>query len=184
MAIEKLSTTKKIMILAAMLVLVCGLFHYYYTIPIKKELTTVNDEINLLNIKIMAAQQYVGKLAELKKENVQINARLAALKTMLPDRKETPEVIRQTNRMAVDAGLHLTGFTPGVSVEHDYYEAWPIQLTMEGSFHTLSTFFEKTGGFSRIISIENLEVTAVADDPRPDKTIQATCKANTYVYIE
>ena len=183
MADIKLSTEKKVMIIAALLLIACGVFYYYYTSPIKKELTAVQEEVSLLNIQVTAAQQYVGRLAELNKEAKRANLQLEELKQMLPDRRGTPAVIRQTHKMAVDSGLRMTGFTPGAIVEHEYYEAWPIQLTMEGTFHSLSMFFEKTGNFSRIISIEDLEITAVTKDARPDKTIQASCQANTYVYI-
>lgn len=125
----------------------------------------------------------MGKLADLKEKSRKADLQLAALLEMLPDRRGTPDVIRQTYKMAVDSGLKMTGFTPGPSVEHSYYEAWPIRLTMEGSFHNLSKFFEKTGNFTRIISIEDLEITAVEKDAKPDRTIRASCQANTYVYI-
>jgi len=178
------SADKKILILAVIVVIACGIFYYFYTRPIKTERTSIGQEIELLEVKVAAAQQYIGKLNELKKEGSELNGQLEELKEMLPDRRETPSVIRQTHTMAADSGLRLTGFTPAAAVEHGYYEAWPIQLSMEGSFHNLSMFFEKTGNYSRIISIEDLEISAVDEDPRPDKTIRATCKANTYVYIE
>lgn len=184
MAAVKLSTEKKIFILTAILLIACGLFYYYYTSPVREEINLIEEEISLLNIRVTAAQQYVGKLAELKKETQKADLQLKELLTMLPDRRGTPDVIRQTHKMAVDSGLRMTGFTPGPLVEHDYYEAWPIQLTVEGSFHNLSMFFEKTGNFSRIISIDDLEITAVTKDAKPDKTIQASCQANTYVYIK
>lgn len=184
MAAAKLSTEKRILIAGAILLIACAVFYYYYTSPVKKELALVEEENNLLNIQVTAAQQYVGKLAELRKEANRANSQLASLKQMLPDIKGTPSVIRQTHKMAVDSGLRLTGFTPGPSIEHDYYVSWPIQLTMEGSFHNISVFFEKTGNFSRIIGIEDLDITAVTGDMKPDKTIKASCQANTYVYTE
>lgn len=184
MVAAKLSTERKILIIALIVLIACGIFYHYYTSPVKKELALVEEEINLLDIQVTAAQQYVGKLAELRKEANRADLQLASLKMMLPDIKGTPSVIRQTHKMAVDSGLRLTGFTPGPSVEHDFYASWPIQLTMEGSFHNLSVFFEKTGNFSRIISIEDMEITAVTGEMRPDKTIKASCQANTYVYTE
>lgn len=184
MAAANLSTDKNILILTAIVLISCGIFYYYYTVPVKSELAAVEAEIELLDIKVAAAQQYIGKLTRLKEEVTAINQQLAELQGMLPGRRETSAVIRQTHQMAIDSGLRLTGFTPGASVEHDYYEAWPIQLTMEGSFHELGLFFEKTGNFSRIISIDDLEIQGITENPRPDKTIRATCKANTYVYIE
>ena len=184
MAAAKLSTDHKIYILTAVIILACGIFYYYYTSPVRAELTLIEEEISLLNIRVTAAQQYVGKLAALREEARKADLQLASLLRMLPDRRGTPDVIRQTHKMAVDSGLKMTGFTPGPSVEHNYYEAWPIQLTMEGSFHNLSMFFEKTGNFARIISIEDLEITAVEKDAKPDKTIRASCQANTYVYLK
>lgn len=178
------STDKKILVLAVIVVIACGIFYNFYTRPIKAERVSIDQEIELLEIKVAAAQQYIGKLNDLKVEVSELNRELEELKSMLPDRRETPAVIRQTHTMAADSGLRLTGFTPGTAVQHDYYEAWPIQLSMEGSFHNLSMFFEKTGNYSRIISIEDLQINAVTENPSPDKTIQATCKANTYVYIE
>lgn len=184
MATAKLSTERKILIIAVILLIACGIFYHYYTSPVKKELALVEEEINLLDIQVAAAQQYVGKLAELRKEATRANLQLASLKMMLPDMRGIPSVIRQTHKMAVDSGLRLTSFTPGPSIEHAYYNSWPIQLTMEGTFHNLSIFFEKTGNFSRIIGIDDMEITAVTGEMRPDKTITASCQANTYVYIE
>lgn len=184
MAAAKSSADRNILILAFVIIIGCFVFYYFYSRPLTREISAINDEINLLDMKVTAAQQYIGKLNQLKKEINNINQQLEEMKTILPDRRETPEVIRQTNQMAVESGLSLIGFTPEPAIEHQYYEAWPIKLTMEGSFHNLGLFFEKTGNFSRIISIEDLEIQAVAENPKPEKTVQATCKANTYVYLD
>ena len=183
MAPLKNSADTKIIILAVIVILACAIFYYYYTRPVSRELASIQDEINLLDIKVTAAQQYIGKLDALKKETAELEVQLAELKTMLPNRKETPSVIRQTFDMAAKSGLRLTGFTPGGTVEYDYYESWPIELTMEGSFHNLSSFFEKTGNFARIINIKDLEITAI-EGAQPGRTIRASCEANTYVYID
>jgi len=184
MAPGKISADTKVIIVAVIAILACGIFYYYYTRPVKKEIASMQEEIDLLDIKVTSAQQYIGKLDTLKKETAFLASELAELKTMLPNRKETPSVIRHTFNMAAQSGLRLTGFTPHTTVAYDYYEAWPIELTMEGSFHNLSNFFEKTGNFRRIINITDMEITALTEGAKPGKTIKASCEANTYVYIE
>jgi type IV pilus assembly protein PilO len=65
----------------------------------------------------------------------------------------------------------------------DYYEEWPINIDVDGSYHNLGMFFDRVGRLKRLVNIGDLKVKSQRDQT-PSKTISVSCVATTYVYVE
>ncbi len=67
--------------------------------------------------------------------------------------------------------------------EPDYYEEWPININVDGTYHNLGEFFDAVGRLRRLVNIGSLSVTANARQTS-SSTIKVSCVATTYVYVE
>ena len=65
----------------------------------------------------------------------------------------------------------------------EYYQEWPINVDVEGTYHNLGMFFDRVGRLSRLVNVGNLKIKN-QPQPRPSNTIQVSCVATTFVYVE
>ncbi|MBI2080615.1 MAG: type 4a pilus biogenesis protein PilO [candidate division NC10 bacterium] len=116
--------------------------------------------------------------------------RIAAnLPQRLPEEKEIPTLLTQVNSLGEESGLVFTLFRPQAAVKKDFYAEVPIQVRVEGSFHSLGAFFDRIGKMDRIVNIGTLNVTpapaARAGGQRraPDMSIIADFSATTFTFV-
>ncbi|HEV3484446.1 MAG TPA: type 4a pilus biogenesis protein PilO, partial [Vicinamibacterales bacterium] len=62
------------------------------------------------------------------------------------------------------------------------YAEWPIAVAIDGRYHDLAILFNRLGNFSRIMNVENIRISALAN--QESRTISADFIAKTFVYIE
>lgn len=143
---------------------------------LKKNLADLNAQIQELNV-------VKANLPALEKEVEQLSLRLAQLRRILPPAKETPDLMKRLQALASQSNLKLKSFTPGAAVQRDFYQEWPIEIQVEGTYPNLATFFDRVGRLPRIVNIGNLR-TATAPKQSFSTTLTASYQAMTYVYAE
>ena len=183
-AISRLSQKSQLVILGALVLAMCGVFYIYLIRPLQTELAELDLQIQNLEAEVAAGQGVQDQLDELKKAVQEQQARLAFLRQVLPEKKQTAEIIRQVQQVAVDSSLKINSFTPRATVNNDFYEDWPIMISLEGNYDSLGTFFERVGAFTRIINVDNINMKAIEDGASRDRTLSATCTATTFVYLD
>jgi len=75
------------------------------------------------------------------------------------------------------------GQKPGQTTPAEYYQEWPINVDLHGTYHNLGMFFDRVGRLSRLVNVGNLKIKN-QPQPRPLNTIQVSCVATTFVYVE
>ncbi len=183
-AISRLSQRTQLIILGVLILALCGAFYVYMIGPLRGELQQIEQQIHVLELEVEAGQAVRDQLEELKGAVREQLARLNHLRRVLPEKKETADIIRQVQQLAVDSTLHIKSFTPRATVNQEFYEDWPILISLEGNYNSLGSFFEKISHFTRIINVDNISIRAVGDEPTRDRSLTATCTATTFVYIE
>jgi len=143
---------------------------------LKKNLADLNAQIQELNV-------VKANLPALEKEVEQLSLRLEQLRRILPPAKETPDLMKRLQALASQSNLKLKSFTPGAAVQKDFYQEWPIEIQVEGTYPNLATFFDRVGRLPRIVNIGNLR-TATAPRQTFTTTLTASYQAMTYVYSE
>lgn len=160
-----------------------GLFWWQYLSPAMEEERTKTAQLDTLKREIAALEVTANKLAEFQREVALLEAKLETLKRILPPEKETPDLMRKVQSLASQSSLLIKSFTPGATVNKEFYQEWPITMTVEGSYHNLGIFFDRVGRLSRLVNIGNIRIQA-----RPEQTvsntISASCVATTFVYVE
>jgi type IV pilus assembly protein PilO len=183
-AIGRLSQRSQLIILGVLILALCGVFYMYMIGPLRGELKQIEEQIRILELEVETGQAVRDQLEELKRAVREQEARLSHLRRVLPEKKETAEIIRQVQQLAVDSRLHIKSFTPRATVNQEFYEDWPILISLEGNYNSLGSFFEKISRFTRIINVDNINIRSVGEGSTRDRTLTATCTATTFVYID
>ena len=65
----------------------------------------------------------------------------------------------------------------------EYYEEWPINMEVEGSYHNLGYFVDRVSRLARLVTVRNVKVVSQSKQTLSN-TVRVTCVATTYVYVE
>ncbi len=141
-------------------------------------------EIKRLEISVMEATAVQTQLEKFKQELARLDARLVQLRSILPDQKETPKVMRNVQEMAASSNLKIIKFNPQPVVPKAFYSDWPIEIEVQGSYNSLGAFFEKIGRYARIINVDNINMKGIEGSTDSNRTLISNCKATTFVYRE
>jgi len=182
-ALTKLPIAGQLGVALGVAALIGSLFYWQWLSPAIEERDTKAAKLENLNKEIRALEVTANKLQEFQREVALLEAKLETLKRILPPAKETPDLMRKVQALAAQSNLTITTFTPGATVNKDFYQEWPINMAMTGSYHNLGLFFDKVGRLSRLVNVGNLKIAALAAQTSSN-TISGSCVATTFVYVE
>ena len=169
--------------LAVLAAAALGAFWYYLIFPVSAQMEALDQRVNTLLVEVETAQAIAARRPQFEADVQKLSGQLDELKKVLPDEKETAEIVRRVEQLAVESDLSIRSFTPQATVAYEFYEDWPIRMSLEGSYNNLGLFFQRVANFQRIINVDNIEI-KVLSNPDPDRTISATCTATTFVLLE
>ena len=115
------------------------------------------------------------KLPILTKELEELQAAFALLLKQLPTDAEVPNLIQELNQAGSNNSLQMTNTTPQPVKPDGPVEILPYAISTKGSYEQLSKFAKDVGGLSRIVVLDNLNVSA-------DKDGKLLFKANANTY--
>ena len=182
-ALTKLSLNGQIGASIAAAALVGGLFYYFYYADAVQEREDKTVRLESLQKEIRALEVTANKLQEFQREVQLLEAKRETLKRILPPAKETPDLMRKVQALAAQSNLQIKTFTPMAVVNKDFYQEWPINVAVQGTYHNLALFFDRIGRLSRLVNVGDLKIAAVPQQ-NVSSTITATCVATTFVYVD
>ncbi len=125
-----------------------------------------------------AAEQ---RLPELEREIATKKQQLTDLEQILPNDRETGDLLRYVKNLGDQSNLNLKSFAPGGLRPAEFYQEFPIEMQVEGRYHDLGIFLDRVSKYSRIINVDNLRISAKKARGR---TIQASLTATTFVFVD
>jgi type IV pilus assembly protein PilO len=168
-------------------VLVCALavfgFWNFYVKDVQAELATKQARLAQLRRDINRGLATARRLSEFQAQVSELEARLDALKAVLPDQKDYGDLLRRIQMLATQSNLTILQFVPQPSVTKQIHAEWPSKLVLDGSYHNLARFFDRVSKFPRLITISDVTIKAKPQQ-QPESTIVAECTATTYVLLE
>jgi type IV pilus assembly protein PilO len=183
-SILKLSTSKKVLILVALLCVIAGVYFYSFYTPQQQELDTMKKELSKLVEDLDKSKAISRDLEKYKAQVEQMNKELAVALTQLPTEKEIPEILKNISSLGKESQLEFTLFRPKPDEPQQYYAKVPIELSIVGSYHNTGTFFDKVSKQPRIINVVDFNMTKLNVKGRDEATIRVSCLLNTYRYVE
>jgi type IV pilus assembly protein PilO len=160
---------------------VFGLGWWQFLSPMKDQLAAGEQQLAELQTKIQEGRAAKQQLPKFRDEVHQLEVELDKLLRILPARRNTPDLLRRIRSLAEQGDFALRRFTPGNLSDKEFFSEWPIAISVDGTYHNLALFFDRISRFSRIINIEDLNITAL---PSGQHTITASFTAKTFVYRE
>lgn len=152
--------------------------------PLNDEYEAEEAKLAELQTKIQEGRAARQELPKFREEVRQLELELDKLLRILPARRNTPDLMRRIRSLTEQGDFALKSFTPGSFTDQEFFSEWPIRIELEGTYHNLALFFDRVSRFSRIINIEDLEITARTGKTTGSITIGARFAAKTFIYKE
>lgn len=167
-------------------VAIVGVTQYLFIRDIDTEIASADARIKELDTKIQQGRAAQRTLPQFKEEVNRLQLELDKLRRILPSTRNTEEIIKKMKSL-VDQGdfvLHRLTF-PSLSQPKqggEPYAEWPISVSVDGRYHNLAILFNRLSNFSRIMSVEQISISALGN--QVERTITSEFVAKTFVYVE
>jgi type IV pilus assembly protein PilO len=181
--LTKLPLAGQLGVSAGLAAVIAVAFWYFYWSDAVKQEAAKTANLETLQADIRKLEITANKLEEFKREVATREAKLETLKRILPAEKETPDLMRKVNYLALQSSLIIKRFNPAPTVTKEFYQEWPINVDVEGTYHNLAMFFDRVGRLTRLVNVGNVKVRANSRQTATN-TITSNCVATTYVYVE
>lgn len=182
-ALTRLSLAGQLGVSAVAAVVIGGLFYWQVWSPMVEDYTRKSANLERLQKEIRALEVTANKLPEFQREVVLLEAKLDTLKRILPPSKETPDLMKKVQYLAVQSNLTIKKFNPSATATKEFYQEFPINIDVEGTYHNLAMFFDRIRRLSRLVNVGNLKIKSHSKQTA-SSTIAAACQAITFVYVE
>lgn len=164
--------------------LIFGGGYWQFVRGLKEEYAGQEAQLADLQNKIQEGRTAQKELPKFREEVRQLELELDKLLRILPARRNTPDLMRRIRALAEQGDFSLKRFTPGQLSDKEFFSEWPITVNLEGGYHNLALFFDRVSRFSRIVNIEDLEISALPASKTGGHTIGSNFIAKTFVYKE
>ena len=115
-------------------------------------------------------QDYVKKKAQAvnlalhKQQLREIDTQFGALLKQLPNKSQMDALLVDINQAGLGRGLQFELFKPaGRETVREFYAELPINLKVVGVYHDMGAFASDVGQLSRIVTLNNVTMTAAKD---------------------
>ncbi|MEJ6021854.1 type 4a pilus biogenesis protein PilO [Ramlibacter sp. PS4R-6] len=149
-------------------------------------LSTVDEQLQAEEKKEIALREdFKKKLGEainldaLKKQREQVQQYVTQLEKQLPSKAEMDALLSDINQAGLGRSLSFELFRPGQVSVREYYAELPIAIKVTGRFHDVGSFASDIANLSRIVTLNNLQVT-----PAKDGTLVMDATAKTFRYLD
>jgi type IV pilus assembly protein PilO len=143
------------------------------------------DELTAEQTKEVALRtDFQKKLAQavnldaLLKQREQVQQYVTQLEKQLPSKAEMDALLSDINQAGLGRSLTFDVFRPGQVSVKEYYAELPIALKVTGRFHDVGSFASDIAHLSRIVTLNNLNITPGKDALVLDAT------AKTFRYLD
>jgi len=180
--LKNMSRLIQVGIAAAVVLCMTGVFYMYVLQDLIEQSKAQKNKIASLTTAVAKGTAVESQVKRFEMELATLEERLVVLQSILPEEKETAELLRNIQQMAMKSNLKINQFEPRSMEARDFYSNWPIEIEVEGNYHGLGLFFEKISQYPRIIDIGKLAIRNIDHQTDPNRTLVASCTAVTYVF--
>jgi type IV pilus assembly protein PilO len=170
----------KWVMLAVLFLTICALAWYFVLDDKLTELDSAQKQEEKLKIDYTERLKKSVNLQALKDQKVLVTRFVSDLEKQLPDKAEMDKLLSDINYAGVSKGLQFELFKPGTVKIENYYAELPINIKMSGSYHKLAGFAADLSALSRIVTLNNISLTALPATPNM-LTMDATAKTFRYL---
>lgn len=112
----------------------------------------------------------------------EIDRSFGALLKQLPNKAEVESLLIEINQSGMGRGLQFELFKPGQEIVQDFYAELPISVRLTGSYHDFGAFAGDIGKLSRIVTLNNISITA--NPQAKDGSLVMDAVTKTFRYLD
>jgi type IV pilus assembly protein PilO len=175
------------------LYLLCGIFGigivflyaYVLMMPLWEQKGKYEDTLRKLQSDLQQKQHIAANRPKLEAEIKALEKQLDEALVRLPEEKDIPRLLTQVNTLGQQSGLEFLLFRPGAPVKKGFYAEVPIDVRVEGQYHSLGGFLDRVSKLERIVTVSDVKIVPLStQQQRGDRSIVADLKATTYTFLE
>ena len=178
------SPLKRALILLLIIALIAGVFVYFIYMPKMKEVQRIERKLKQARIKLHQTQQIANQLPKFEAEMEKLNIAFQKALSKLPDNKEIPALLLKITKLGKDCKLTFNLFQPLSNRNHDFYAEVPIDIEVQGSYHSVGRFINQICTMPRIVNVFNYSLGNYKTTKDGDTLLRTRFKAVTYTFID
>jgi type IV pilus assembly protein PilO len=164
---------------------VVALYAYFLIMPLLEEKGRSEDRLRKVQSDLEQKQLIAANRPKLAAEIKGLEKELDEALVRLPEEKDIPRLLTQINTLGQQNGLEFLLFRPGAPVKKGFYAEVPIDIRVEGQFHSLGGFLDRVSKLERIVTVSDIKISPLSGQvQRTDRSISADLKATTYTFLE
>lgn len=152
------SFTTKLGILIVLVVLISGVYWYFFWSPNNKELQRLQRTFQARNKKLNELENIAKDLPKFEQENERLNKEFKIASLKLPKEEEIPALIDSIYSDISASGLEPQVFAPKGQIQREIYAEIPIEMKVVGSYFELANFFDRISRLPRIVNVKDLNL--------------------------
>jgi type IV pilus assembly protein PilO len=180
--VEKLSRVQRIAISAAIFGLIAGGFIYFLFWPKFEQINRLDTKLGKLEKKLETAKRNAKDLKKFQAKMKEAEAQFQMAMRKLPEKEEIPSLLSSISDSGQQVGLEFLLFEPKAEKKKEFYAEIPVAMNIKGDYHNLAMFFDKVARLSRIVNIQNIQITKSKEKNTRD--LNTRCMAVTYKFLE
>jgi type IV pilus assembly protein PilO len=164
---------------------IVALYAYFLMMPLWEEKGKLEDQLLKVQSDLQQKQLIAANRPKLEAEIKALEKQLDEALVRLPEEKDIPRLLTQINSLGQQNGLEFLLFRPGTPVKKGFYAEVPIDIRVEGQFHSMGGFLDRVSKLERIVTVSDIKIAPLSGQAqRTDRSITADLKATTYTFLE
>jgi type IV pilus assembly protein PilO len=164
---------------------IVALYAYFLMMPLWEEKGRFEDKLRKVQSDLQQKQLIAANRPKLEAEIKALEKQLNEALVRLPEEKDIPRLLTQINTLGQQNGLEFLLFRPGAPVKKGFYAEVPIDIRVEGQFHSMGGFLDRVSKLERIVTVSDIKIAPLSTvAQRTDRSITADLKATTYTFLE
>lgn len=180
--VENLSKVQRIVISTVIFGLIVGGFSYFSYWPKFEQINRLNTQLDKLEEKLKTAKRNAKDLKKFQAKMKEAEAQFQMAMKKLPEKEEIPSLLSSISDSGQQVGLEFLLFEPKPEKKKEFYAEIPVAMNIKGDYHNLAIFFDQVARLSRIVNIQNIQMSSAKDKNSQDLSVK--CMAVTYKFIE
>lgn len=175
-------TSHKIGIWVGTVLLVVGLFWQFSLSSLLEEKEKLDEVVAKLDSQITTERRLASKLGKAEAKLKELESSLQIALQQLPDKSEIDNLLEKISNLARESGLDLNLFQRKEENFKEFYAEVPVAVSVTGSYHQVATFFDEVSRLSRIVNINQIEIT----DPKVAEElveVKVSCVLTAFRYL-
>lgn len=159
-AFKALPLWQRVFLILILPIAIVGLYYQFKEVPLQDNLTSLRTDIAKIDSEINTNRTKVKNLEALKRATAELELVLAKNKEQLPPEEEATTLLKQISDLGVRIGLDFKVWKQNPREEDPsrLFVKLPVDVEMNGGYHTLALFFDRISKLPRIINVAKIKM--------------------------